>query len=94
MKAVLCPVCNGSGRVWGGFESGTVPEAHCHGCAEWGSKGWVVVPDEHTIMIDYPDGANDTISCDPTNWDAYTYDPHYYRDYDGTIVYDKPIFTY
>lgn len=40
-KAVLCPVCSGSGK----YESNV-----CHGC---GGKGWVEVSDEHGYLI-YP----------------------------------------
>ena len=41
-KAVLCPVCNGIGKIYGGFEDGTVPMQECHGC---NSRGWVDVSD-------------------------------------------------
>ena len=67
MKAVLCPICNGKGVVWGGFESGGVP---CHGCAEWGSKGWLLVPEQEDLPTPYVDG-NDTIAYDTTD----TYKP-------------------
>ena len=45
MKAVICPVCGGTGRVdnpdkYGNtYENATKP---CHGC---GGCGWVSVPD-------------------------------------------------
>lgn len=52
MKAVLCPVCNGSGKVPNGFYAQTVgywygtdftPET-CRGCD---GKGWVEVAEAH-----------------------------------------------
>ena len=42
MKAVLCPVCNGSGRLPPQHDSSDYYETPCHGCAEWGSKGWLL----------------------------------------------------
>jgi len=54
MKAVLCPVCNGTGKI-GKNEGIEVPNGHfailewirneitCHGC---GGKGWVEVFEE------------------------------------------------
>ena len=44
MKAVLCPVCNGSGTYKWSYPADTVAEhsATCHGCR---GKGWVEVPD-------------------------------------------------
>ena len=37
-----CPICEGRGKVYGGFETGTVPEQTCHGCC---GRGWVEVDD-------------------------------------------------
>lgn len=42
MKAVLCPVCSGSGVVWLA-ETGTVPTYTCNGCE---GKGWVMVAEK------------------------------------------------
>ena len=44
MKAVLCPVCNGSGVLCSGA-------CGCHGC---GGLGWVAVPEDSI-----PDGTGD-----------------------------------
>ncbi len=47
--AEKCPVCGGTGKlllpigsggITGGFE-----EKPCHGCAQWGSHGWIVIDD-------------------------------------------------
>jgi len=43
MKAVLCPVCNGIGRLCSG--SGT-NDITCRGCD---GKGWVAVPREASL---------------------------------------------
>ena len=52
MKAVLCPVCNGSGEVddytMDGRELVTIHKKLCHGC---GGKGWVEVSDEKPIDL-------------------------------------------
>ena len=71
MKAVICPVCNGGG-VFSGDEGG------CYGCAEWGSKGWLLVPEQEDLPSPYI-GGNDTIAYDGN--DTYS-DPH------------EPVFTY
>jgi hypothetical protein len=46
-KAVLCPVCNGTGTIlktpMDNSTSGATYHATCHGC---GGKGWVEVADE------------------------------------------------
>jgi len=47
-KAVRCPVCGGSGRVWDthvdpGLTAVRAGFRTCHGC---GGKGWVTVYDE------------------------------------------------
>jgi len=49
MKAVLCPVCSGSGRVYGFYGSTfSWPDETCYGC---NGKGWVEVSEE---MITVP----------------------------------------
>lgn len=52
-KEALCPVCNGKGVVYGIAEGGMYPSTPCHGCAEWGSRGWIVIPVEDTINLEY-----------------------------------------
>ena len=46
MKAVICPVCSGSGLVakpTNPSSSSSIPNvAICHGC---GGTGWVIVPE-------------------------------------------------
>jgi len=63
MKAVLCPVCNGTGVYskdrWD----------MCHGC---GGKGWVEVREEPITYIYYP-------SYVPEYPPYYTPDPNYYQ---------------
>jgi len=46
MKAVLCPVCNGMGRVADNPPVGSTGPADktCHGC---GGKGWVEVHEDY-----------------------------------------------
>jgi len=46
MKAVLCPVCNGGGVLCYGIP--------CHGCAEWGSKGWLLIPEQEDLPSEEP----------------------------------------
>jgi len=53
MKAELCPVCNGRG-VFSEDEGG------CHGCAEWGSKGWLLIPEQEDLPMPYVDGNDAT----------------------------------
>jgi len=52
MIAVKCPVCEGTGRIYPSCPSGsdvlTVP---CHGCAEWGSRGWIVIEDNYPTPV-------------------------------------------
>ena len=62
MKAVICPVCNGGGVLGYGIP--------CQGCAEWGSKGWLLVPEQEDLPSPYVDG-NDTIAYDTND----TYKP-------------------
>ena len=55
MKAVLCPVCQGSGK-WAvppyGDSTDAAPRmVACHGC---GGCGWVVVPDERQPLWPWP----------------------------------------
>lgn len=49
MKAVLCPVCNGRGVIYGIAELGTMP---CHGCAQWGSKGWILIQGDDPVELE------------------------------------------
>jgi DnaJ-class molecular chaperone len=47
MKAVLCPVCNGAGKLVD-YQPGTYTSIYpqtkdCHGC---GGLGWVTVPED------------------------------------------------
>jgi DnaJ-class molecular chaperone len=39
MKAVLCPVCAGSGKY---------KEQQCHGCH---GRGWVMVPEDRPVVL-------------------------------------------
>lgn len=50
MKAVLCPVCNGSGKIDGRSTSTDEGTQTCHGC---GGKGWVEVRDEFRVCYPY-----------------------------------------
>ena len=60
MKGVLCPVCNGAGVVYGIAETGACPTTPCHGCAEWGSRGWLMVPELDGRVLPMPyDGETD-----------------------------------
>ncbi len=48
MKAVICPVCNGTGKIydqpdWGSAAVDTFPRK-CHGC---NGGGWVAVPEDN-----------------------------------------------
>jgi hypothetical protein len=45
MKAVICPVCNGTGKYF------TDKWDACHGC---NGKGWVEVHEEQSIYPYYP----------------------------------------
>lgn len=38
-RAVICPVCNGEGKVKNRFTHGTETDT-CNGC---GGKGWIVI---------------------------------------------------
>jgi len=49
MKAVLCPVCNGTGQVSDTYNY-YHPSKTCHGC---GGTGWVAVPEDNTPVIRY-----------------------------------------
>ena len=70
MKAVLCPVCNGKGRIYGGYESGTEPLETCHGC---GGKGWVEVHEESccsypmALLTLYPDNITGQVYHEPNS---------------------------
>lgn len=44
MRAQVCPVCNGRGKIGNnGFSATVVDEKTCHGC---NGKGWVEVQEE------------------------------------------------
>ena len=48
IKAVKCPVCNGSGKVCSyGSTDTKLSLVPCHGCAEWRSRGWIVIEDNY-----------------------------------------------
>ena len=47
MRAVICPVCNGKGVVYGVAETGAYPTTKCHGC---NSKGWVEVSGDEPFI--------------------------------------------
>jgi len=63
MKAVLCPVCNGRGKVppEGHYTGTTDVWPTCHGC---GGRGWVTVPEYAFLPInpESPEKYNYTIS--------------------------------
>ncbi len=59
-QAVKCPVCGGVGCVYGGFETGTMPQQTCHGCD---GKGWVEVGCVEEYPIDY---GNTTLVLEPS----------------------------
>lgn len=42
MKAVICPVCNGSGKY---------NDKECHGC---NGKGWVTIGTDYPVQPIYP----------------------------------------
>ena len=48
-KAVICPVCGGTGKYKKAFS--TEEEKTCHGC---NSKGWVEVADDYYWYPSYP----------------------------------------
>jgi DnaJ-class molecular chaperone len=50
MRAVICPVCNGSGK-YNGLEQTNFEDVTCHGCD---GKGWVEVHDEYPTYVPYP----------------------------------------
>ena len=71
MKAVLCPVCNGSGK--------NKDHNDCHGC---GSRGWVEVHEDGPHRVDivpmpYP------VYPDP--WDTFPRRPWYVEPYPTVI---------
>ncbi len=53
MKAVICPVCGGTGRVVASTDDGrttALPQPQtCHGC---GGIGWVSVPEDHESHLE------------------------------------------
>lgn len=64
MKAVVCPVCQGSGTYKWSYPADTVVEHSkvCHGC--WG-KGWVEVQSDHMIHIEDTLGYHAPEDCCP-----------------------------
>jgi len=66
MKAVLCPVCNGKGKLGPQEDFSDYYERPCHGCAGWGSKGWLLIPEQENLPMPYG-GGNDTLSPDATD---------------------------
>jgi len=57
MKAVLCPVCNGRGLYYEALKyTAVLNPVPCHGCAEWGSRGWIVIDDDTTTKPIFPHG--------------------------------------
>lgn len=79
MRAVQCPVCNGTGRYtpppsWG---EKTPDDKLCHGCA---GKGWVEVHEDYPNPNYYP----------PNYYPGYPYYyPYYYLP-----VYPYPEYSY
>ena len=71
MRAVLCPVCNGKGVIYGIAESGAYPSTQCHGC---GGKGWVEVsndpPQDWNWKYPYPGVTISIPGNDPTRCPA------------------------
>ena len=45
-RAVLCPVCQGKGVIYGPAPLGTAFDTQCHGCA---GKGWVEIVDAQEL---------------------------------------------
>ena len=43
MEAVRCPVCDGRGKLPPQGDFSNYYETPCHGCNEWGSRGWIVL---------------------------------------------------
>ena len=77
MKAVLCPVCNGSGKIQPTGDQSDNKLETCHGC---NGKGWVEVQEDYSPYVRYP-----IVPCEPYNpycprpvepW--YTGSPVYY----------------
>jgi len=50
MKAVICPVCNGTGKLADTASTGGADKV-CHGC---GGKGWVEVHNDYHYYPIYP----------------------------------------
>jgi len=71
MKAVLCPVCNGRGMIPCTLSAAT--EIPCPGCAEWGSKGWLLVPEVEDLPMPYGDGDDITYDTSDTYKPIFTY---------------------
>jgi len=70
MKAVLCPICNGSGKIGKGIDrnsTSAVPVLEtCHGC---NGKGWVEVGEDKTDYIPwYPIYPTPTYPWYPNPW--------------------------
>ena len=85
-RAVLCPVCNGSGVVADnsmcGGTSVANPTKVCHGC---GGKGWVAVSDYSPVMPYTP------MPYLPSPWYPLPNTPWYYNPGPtcGTFTYSK-----
>jgi len=58
--AVLCPVCQGSGLVHSPLVYNVIKP--CHGCAEWGSKGWLLIAPKQRLVPE------ELITC--ISWDG------------------------
>lgn len=67
MKAVICPVCNGSGKYRATDSGGAWVESTCHGCC---GKGWVEVNESAQTVITYP--AYPTYPFPGTIWPVIT----------------------
>jgi len=73
MKAVKCPVCNGSGKYQVPNSASTAgPEmVKCHGCD---GKGWVTVPDDGMTPF-YPAPLPYPYPTYPTPWPWHPNEP-------------------
>jgi len=74
MKAVLCPVCDGKGKVLESITEGHIKaefDRECHGCL---GKGWVEVSDDAYIAMpsitttysEYPYNTTIWFACNDT----------------------------
>ena len=54
MRATVCPGCNGEGQVYVGIDGTSPITKPCHGCKEWRSRDWIVIPDgEAKVEVKY-----------------------------------------